>query len=208
MEFDVRFKHPYAAIVAAPSQSGKTVFVQKWLQNVAQMTTVIPTRILYYYGAWQDLFNHFPAYVTFREGLPDVEELKAYEGPQMVVLDDMMAECSKSPSLNAMFTKYVHHHSISVVFLVQNLFYNNTKTARVNTNYLVLFKSPADKLQIAALGRQLYPHKSKRFMQVYDEVTEEPYSYLLIDLHPTTSEALRLRCKIFPDDGYQIVYKV
>ena len=151
------------------------------------------------------MFEQLPSNVTLHEGLPDVKELKEFQEPQLVVLDDMMDECSRSPLLNALFTKYVHHYSMSVIFLVQNIFYSKTKTARINTNYMVLFKSPADKLQIAALARQLYPTKSKDFLTAYEDAISEPYSYLLVDLTQATPNELRLRSKVFPDE-YTVVY--
>lgn len=202
---DLRFKHPFSMCVCGPSQAGKSQWVLKLLQNLSSTVTVMPKRVLYCYGVWQPLFQQLPPFVTLWEGLPDAEELKAFKAPQLVILDDMMDECSKSPLLNAVFTKYVHHYSMSCVFLVQNLFYSNTKTARVNTNYLVLFKSPADKLQVSTLARQLYPTKSKAFLKVYEDSTAEPYSYLLIDLTQGTSDDMRLRTKVFPDE-FTVVY--
>ena len=204
---DTRLKHPFSMCVSGPSQAGKTRWVMKLLGRLGSMFTVVPKRVVYCYGVWQPLFQHLPTYVNLHEGLPDIEELKSFQGPQLIVLDDMMEECSKSPTLNAMFTKYVHHYSMSVIFLVQNLFYNNTKTARVNTNYLVLFKSPADKLQVSTLARQLYPNKSRLFLKAYEDATTEPYSYLLVDLTQDTPEDMRLRSKVFGDE-YTVVYKI
>jgi len=202
---DLRLKHPFSMCVSGPSQAGKSQWVLRLLQNLPRMVTVLPKRVLYCYGEWQPMFEQLPSNVTLHEGLPDVKELKEFQEPQLVVLDDMMDECSRSPLLNALFTKYVHHYSMSVIFLVQNIFYSKTKTARINTNYMVLFKSPADKLQIAALARQLYPTKSKDFLTAYEDAISEPYSYLLVDLTQATPNELRLRSKVFPDE-YTVVY--
>ena len=204
---DLRLKHPFSMCVSGPSQAGKSQWVLRLLRNLSGMVTVLPKRVIYCYGEWQPLLDQLPSYVTLHQGLPDVEELKKFQEPQLVVLDDMMDECSRSPVLNALFTKYVHHYCMSVIFLVQNIFYSKTKTARVNTNYMVLFKSPADKLQIATLARQLYPNRGKSFLRAYEDATSEPYSYLLVDLTQGTQEEMRLRSKVFPDE-YTVVYMV
>ena len=72
------------------------------------------------------IVNQLPSYVTLHEGLPNIDEVTRFNGPQLVVLDDLMDECSKSPMLNSIFTKYVHHYGMSVIILVQNIFYSNT----------------------------------------------------------------------------------
>ncbi len=65
---------------------------------------------------------------------------------------------------------------------------------------MVLFKNPSDKLQIGCLGKQLYPGKSKFFIDAYDSATAEPYTYLLLDLTQTCPEEIRLRTNIFPGE--------
>ena len=42
-------------------------------------------------------------------------------------------------------------------------------------------------------------------MEAYHDATKQAYGYLLIDLKPTTDEALRVRTGILPDD-VQLVY--
>lgn len=204
---DLRFRHPFSMCIAGPSQAGKTQWTLRLLRNLDSMVTVVPQRVLYCYTMWQPMYSQLPACVTPFEGLPDVNDLKGFNGPQLVVLDDMQAECSKSPMLDALFTKYTHHLSVSTIFLMQNIYCSNTKTARVNTNYMVMFKSPSDKQQVATLGRQLYPSKGKAFVKAYEDATAEPYSYLVIDLTQQTMDDMRLRSHVFPDE-YTLVYLI
>ena len=88
---------------------------------------------------------------------------------------------------------------------MQNLYFNGLRTARINANYLVLFKNPSDKLQVANLGRQLFPGQSKFFVAAFESATLEPFTYLLLDLTQTCPENLRLRSNIFPGE-IQVVY--
>jgi hypothetical protein len=117
-----------------------------------------------------------------------------------VVLDDLMAEGSKSKDLSTLFTRGVHHWGISLVFIVQNIFLGGLRTARINAHYLVLFKNPSDRLQVATLARQLYPKRSSQFLDAFHDATSEPYSYLFVDLTQNCPEQLRLRTRIFPQE--------
>ena len=43
-------------------------------------------------------------------------------------------------------------------------------------------------------------------MQVYEDVTAKPYSYLFIDLHQKTPEVIRVRTNILPGEGMLTVF--
>ena len=51
----------------------------------------------------------------------------------------------------------------------------------------------------------MFPGKSKYMREAFADDTSAPYSYLLVDLKPDTSDVLRLRAKIFPGEN-QVVY--
>ncbi len=65
---------------------------------------------------------------------------------------------------------------------------------------MVLFKNVRDKSQIAYLARQIYPTNWKHMVEAYADATSQAYSYLFIDLKPTTDDKHRLKACIFPDD--------
>ena len=76
----------------------------------------------------------------------------------------------------------------------------------LNTQYLVLFKSPRDKQQISILARQMYPNRSHYFIEQYEKATQRPHGYLFVDLKQSTSEEDRLKSNIFhsiPDKPHQ-----
>src|SRR5690348_14956905 len=99
-----------------------------------------------------------------------------------------MAEMSGDVRLANLFTKGSHHLNISVLFIVQNVFHKGKemRTVNLNTHYYFLLKNPRDKLQVMALGRQIYPGKVKFFMESYEDATSLPYGYICIDLKPDT----------------------
>ena len=96
-----------------------------------------------------------------------------------------------------LFTRGCHHWNISVINIVQNIFYKGLRTSRINAEYLVLMKNPSDRLQVQTLARQLFPHNSKYLLEAYNDATEKPFSYLLIDLTQATPEKFRIRANIF-----------
>lgn len=55
------------------------------------------------------------------------------------------------------------------------------------------------------LGSQLFPKQLDFFLDAYNKATVNPYGYLMIDMHPRTHPALRLRSNIFPGEE-QTVY--
>ena len=50
IKMDPRWQHPFTCIVAGPTQSGKTEFVKRFIENLKDMVTPLPTRIVWSYG--------------------------------------------------------------------------------------------------------------------------------------------------------------
>jgi hypothetical protein len=61
-------------------------------------------------------------------------------------------------------------------------------------------RAPNNALAIRNLGVQLFPRQLDYFLEAYREATKEPYSFLFIDLHPSSDPILRLRTNIFKED--------
>jgi len=202
----MRFKHPFTCIVSGPTQSGKTVFTKKLVQNSSLMVTPEPKQVFWCYSEWQNNYEEMTKWpnVFLIQGIPDLKLLHG-SSPKMVVLDDLMTDMKSDPRLVKLFTKTCHHGNVSCIHLVQNLFYSGLRTSRINAQYLVLMKSPSDQLQCLTLGRQLFPNKVKYFVESYNDACAEPHGYLLLDLHQHTPDHLRLRSHVFPGE-LQVVY--
>lgn len=166
-----------------------------------------PQRIYWFYGEWQQAYTHLRDLgITFIEGMPD-ETLLDPSWRNLVVVDDLMSETDAR--VTKLFTKGSHHKNTSVIFISQNLFDKNkeNRTITLNAHYIVLFKSPRDALQVEQLARQMYPGRTKFMREAFADATATPYSYLLIDLKPTTPEDLRLRTNIFPGEQHTVYIK-
>lgn len=147
----IKFKHPFSAIIAGPSGSGKSYFVNNFLNNIHVMSDTSFSKIYWHYGTWQKLYNNI-SNVTFLEGLPDIENIDGRE-PQLIIIDDLMREADER--IVDIFTKWVHHKNLSVFFLTQNLFHQGKgqRDISLNAHYIVYFKNPRDKAQILHLSR-------------------------------------------------------
>lgn len=190
-----RWKHPFTCIISGPTKAGKTEWVKKFVANIDNMMDQHPTKIYWVYSDWQPAYQNLDG-VTFIEGLPQMAELKDDE-PKLLILDDMMQEMKSNKNLVSLFTKGSHHWNLSCIHIVQNLFFNGLRTPRINAQYIVLMKNPADKLQISNLGRQIFPTNQKYFMESYHDACSKPYGYLVIDLTQETDDGLRLKTDVF-----------
>jgi len=200
---DISFKHPFTCCVAGATRCGKTEWVKRFVQNCHLMMDVAPDKIIWCYSEFQPGYNDLNNVpnLEFNEGIPDMDKLKTPES-KLVIFDDLMSEFGKNKKsgLTQLFTRGCHHWNCSAIHIVQNLFFDNLRNARINSHYLVLLRNPSDKLQIMNLGRQLFPQQQKFFMNSYADACSEPYSYLLIDMNPLSSDEIRLRTNIFPSE--------
>jgi len=66
-------RRPYTAVVARRTGCGKTVWVLRLIDNMREKIEPVPTRICYYYGEHQPVFNNY-AHVHFEDGLPQLND--------------------------------------------------------------------------------------------------------------------------------------
>lgn len=199
-EKDVKLKIPCGAMVAGPSQSGKSTFMSKLFRHAGKVFNPAPKFIIYAYGEYDERIHEFQrlgAHVV--AGLPTDDLLDSCPKPALVALDDLMLS-AKDSYLQELYTKKAHHKNLAVFFVTQNLFDRNARVARMNSQYIFVMRAPNAALHIRTLGTQLFPRRLDYFLDAYRKATEKPYQYLMIDMHPTTSDSLRLRTNIFPEE--------
>ena len=125
----------------------------------------------------------------------------------VLIVDDLMSQCSQSQRMSDLFTKGSRHRGISVMNLTQNIFPpgKQSRTISLNSHYMIVFKNPRDFLGISTLARQMYPKNTNYLLESFHDATSKPYGYLLMDLHQMTPENMMLRTNILPNDR-QVVY--
>lgn len=207
---DLKFKNPATYIISGATGCGKTTFVKKLIKHKQEMFEFPPQGILYIYGVWQDGFEELEKQynIEFHKGLPDEEILQPYYNNKfhtLILIDDLMSDSAGSKNIHELFYKDSHHTNTSCMLLIQNLFAKNLRGISLNGQYFILFRSPREIGQISTFGSQL--GMSKLLKEAYLDACKEPYSYLLVDLHPTTDPKFALRAKIFTPFEDTIVYR-
>jgi hypothetical protein len=208
--YDVRFKFPSTALLCGSSKSGKTTFVYRCLQNVSEMFVSPPAYTIFYYSAWQDVYDQMSRenlVQEWRNECPQkeyIEELgERYKnkGGVLCLIDDMLSSMNRE--ISDLFLITSHHSLCSVWFLSQSLFADDKhyRNMKLNVNYIVLFKNPNNGNQASRFFNQIAPEHSKALLKVYQKVTKKPYSYLLFDLHQETPDEIRVRTNILPHES-------
>ena len=154
-----------------------------------------PDKILYCFGILQPLFDAMEktlSNITFLQGLPTIvviEEFSADRRHRLIVLDDLMHRVIQDVDMECYLHKVVTIGS--VFFITQNIFQRGSKSRTItfNTIYMVLMKDVLDVSQVATLGRQLFPGRSKVLTVSYtDALSVGPYSFLIIYASPHSEE--------------------
>src|SRR5215469_4362910 len=200
--FDTRFMFPFTMLITGPTGSGKTMFVKELLEKQGKCINTKIKKIYYHFGMAQPLFQEMKEKipnVEFRKGLPLKWETEIDgKNPVIIVLDDLMDLALKNPLTSLLYTQASHHRNLAVLTLTQSIFpkQKEARTVSLNSHYLVVFKNPRDKLQISTLATQFMPAARSYFLDVVEDATKNPHSYILLDCKQSTPDELRLRAKV------------
>ena len=191
-----KFKHPFCMMVTGPSRSGKTQWVLRLLQQRRERIHPPVDGVVFCYAHWQAKYDELQRTVPttqFHRGLPSTKMMTSLRNG-LLVLDDLMVQAVKDPSIMSIFTEGSHHNNLSVIFLMQNIFHKgaNTRTMGMNTQYMVLFKNARDQTQIRTLAMQMFPTDWRDFLKYYEEETSKPYGHVILDFHPSTQSSDRI----------------
>src|SRR5271156_6331977 len=105
----LKFQHPFTAIVSAPTKSGKTEFVKKLVLQKAHLINPVPIKVYWIYGEWQQAYEDLKTHVTFLPDLPDLDDLKAgKDTPQMLIMDDKMLDTKGDQRVTQIFCRGCH----------------------------------------------------------------------------------------------------
>ena len=206
---DARLPGRVRAVLAAGSGAGKTTFLFNFLKYSPHILMEPFNRVYFFYFNPQPLYNDMKKLlgdrITFIEGAPQKETLEKIFNreagspwPCMIILDDFTLFLTKE--VVELFTRMSHHNNAHVMLCIHNLFNRSPYTRDItqSANCIVLFKNPRDNTVSSSLGRQLFPGKAAEFTKVFEDATERPYGYLMINFDMEAHKKLRYLSNIFP----------
>ena len=175
---------PFRLIVSGGSGSGKTEFV-KQLVNKRFYSEPIRDVIYCYPDYLTEIPTEFDIAVQYHAGLPDTTFMASIPDSSLLILDDMMIECSKCEDIAKLFSVVGRKRKISVILIVQNLYQQGRhfRNIRLNATGIVLFKFRASNDSNLRFIRDLGLRKQIS-RSLLDEALSDRYSYIMIDIHP------------------------
>lgn len=203
---DLKFKLPFGMVISGPSSSGKSTFLLKFIAQYEHLIEPKPQSILYCFGEMSSIVPILQkSGIDVYAGIPPEDLIRRLPKPLLLILDDLLLSIDEK-CLSELFTKKSHHQNFAIVFVTQNLFERKIKVARQNAQYLVIMRSPNSVLSVRNIGVQLFPRQLDYFLDAYRKATEQPYGYLLIDMHASSHPSLRLRTNIFKEDEERVIF--
>ena len=214
--FDIRFQTPACFLLLGPSGSGKTHWLLTLLRNHATYFKK-PLGVVYYFyledDKTHDQFKAIPGLtVHMMKGAPktleDVKDLlnrHSLNEVKTLIFDDLYNE--NIDYLKTLFTVTSSHLNVSIFLLGQSIFKDpRLRQLSLNTQYMIVFKNPRDKLTFSTLGSQVAPGRAPLVRQAIDHATQRPHGYLLFDFTQNIPEILRWRTNIFltPSTVYNV----
>ena len=105
---DVRFKTPANFYICGQSQCGKSHLVRSMVHDLQDLFNPVLTKILCFYGIYQQkieqLMQTFPE-LTLSQGFSDdLYDLVKEHDNSLVILDDLMSQCSNDRRVSDLFT--------------------------------------------------------------------------------------------------------
>ena len=210
---DLNFQTPCSICISGPSQSGKSQWIVKLINNrkllfphdFLELYYCIPENLsLNPNPIFEELKKSFPA-ARLHFGLPDVTKLNLNfdNTPKLLIIDDLMTEFLASYEMVRLLSVEVHHCNITTIFTLHNLFAPSKfgRTITRNINYKVLFSNRLDIKEVRNVSLQIsnQPNFLKEsFEFLTREFPSEP-PYIVIDGHIKSKlKTLFVRSQIFP----------
>jgi hypothetical protein len=206
---DATFKHPFRCLISGPSSSGKTQLLKDILLNKEDFFSPENSAkyVFFYYNIWQPTYKDIKSQISnveFIQGTPSLTQFEDLacrymdDGGSLFIIDDGLNISNKD--LEAIFTTKSHHCNASVIYVTQNLFAKTPefRLLSLNSQYIFIMKNPRDSAQVSTIAGQISLKNRKLIEDSYKKATEKQYSYLLLDLHQSTPDDLRLKSNIFP----------
>ena len=109
--------------------------VHRMLHHLGNFFYPVHTKVIYCYGEYQKEFNELFPYLQLVEGFPnDVGKLTLEHDNSLLLLYDLMSQCSNDQGVPDVFMCGSIHKGISVLYLTQNLFPSGKLSCTISLN--------------------------------------------------------------------------
>ena len=154
-----RFEHPFTCMIAGMTGSGKTAWARSLLQKASEAICLPPERIIWCYSQWQSAYTEILVamlHIEFVKGIPTALEQDSYldvNKRNLIVFDDQMIDASKDKRIANLFTRGSYNRSLSVIYIVRNLFHQGkgSRSISLNSHYLTIIPRARMESELIAL---------------------------------------------------------
>ena len=199
-KIDVSVKWPFKWCLVGSSGSGKTNFSLQVIRYAHRLFDQVPSKIIIVFKEFQEIYNHFNNYIQteyFNEDEIDFEEITKNNKENLLIICDDLYYSKKIDEVAEHFLIKGRHRNTSWLVLTQSIFNKPAlKNISRNSSHITLFKSVRLN-EPHIFFSQLRPNSSKVLQDIYHKATENPYSYLDIDLSQTCPDKYRYKTNLF-----------
>ena len=174
-----RFKTPSSILIVGPSGCGKTCFTESLLLGHMEELFVNPPHKIHY-CYWRGKMDS----ETWKTVPTTFHLRKWFPKGGLLVLDDLISLCCTCART------CFHQGNTQRVF------------PGMPTMSVIAFKNPRDQLGMKNLLLQAFPTCWQDMMDVYQKVTERPFGYTVLDLHPASDDRKRVFSHLLMHEGY------
>lgn len=128
------FQTPCSIIISGPSGSGKSSLLKQLILNRDRHFST-PFHVIKYYYA--EARPDIPG-IEYYRGMPEEIVNNPDDGHALYIFDDLMSEANNN-QLRNVFIRCSHHQKITVVLIIQNLFFKSpvARDISLNAKYMV-----------------------------------------------------------------------
>lgn len=200
----MEIEFPAQCLLIGPTNCGKTHLINQLLTKEHVFDKKIEK--IYYCSKYRsaipsELKND--KRLVFLSSLPN-DESDLLENPEnlntIFVIDDQLEHGFDSNFVSSLFTS-ARHKNTGVIMTSQVLFPKAKKSRNIslNASHLFLFKNFRDSTSFGYLARQISRKNSKALVDLFLDITDKPYTYLLISCSPVTKSIFRISSHILDD---------
>ena len=185
---NVTFDYPFRIIISGSSQSGKTSFSKRLLQQTDLFNKQFKS-ILYCYPEYLtetpvQWHSDLQTSVTYQTGLPSLEELCSLESDSVIVLDDLYEECIIAKQIDYLFRVLSGKIRLNVIIMTQRFFAQGRFAMNIRNccNFTVLMRNSDERLNSRIAN--LFKASSAITKIIEKEFSRDGYPYIFVDSSP------------------------